>query len=157
MDQISESRLAQVHPTLAARIRALANQLELDGFIIRVTAGIRSTAEQDALYASGRTAPGKIVTNARGTQSNHVMGFAVDVAPFENGVPDWNASHPDWQKIVALAPTYLLRDGISWKDEPHLELIEVPPEPTLEMQQTFIDGGVQAVWHDNPIPAPALA
>jgi peptidoglycan L-alanyl-D-glutamate endopeptidase CwlK len=146
LDAISEERLALVHPVLAVRIFNLADALVASGFIIQVTQGIRTIAEQNAIYAKGRTTPGRIVTYAQGTQSNHVMGIAVDVAPFLDGIPDWNPSHPDWQRIVALASSYSLRDGISWRDEPHLELAECPTEPTLQMQQAYLDGGVQAVW-----------
>jgi peptidoglycan LD-endopeptidase CwlK len=156
MDAISVARLAEVHPELARRVSNFAAQL---GFDIRVTQGIRTVAQQDALYAQGRTALGPVVTNAKGTESNHVMGLAVDVVPLDQdtGAPDWNASHPSWQRIVALAPSCGLRDGISWKDEPHLELADVPPIPSPEMQQAYIDGGVQGAWGEIPgIPGPGL-
>ena len=46
----------------------------------------RTYAQQDALYAKGRTAPGSIVTKARGGQSNHNFALAVDVFPlWEDG------------------------------------------------------------------------
>lgn len=44
--------------------------------------GNRSWAEQDALYAQGRTKPGAIVTNAKGGQSNHNFGIAADAGVF---------------------------------------------------------------------------
>src|SRR5438105_5154353 len=123
LDSISEARLVEVHPILSQRVHNLAAQLD---FPLRVTQGIRTVAQQDALYAQGRTQPGPIVTNAKGTESLHVLGCACDVCPMDlvDGDPDWNPSHTSWQRIVALAPTCGLRDGVSWKDEPHLELIE---------------------------------
>jgi len=148
--------LAQVHPTLTARICALSDVLDAAGITIQVTAGLRTAAEQDALYAQGRTAPGKIVTNAQGFQSNHVIGCAVDVVPEDaTGQADWNPSHPSWTKIVALAPTYGLRDGKSWNDLPHLELVEVPPEPTEAIQELAKAEGIQAVWEELSIPETA--
>lgn len=44
----------------------------------------RSVKEQEDLYAKGRSAPGKIVTNARGKSfsSQHQWGIAVDI--FQN-------------------------------------------------------------------------
>lgn len=36
---------------------------------IRITQGLRTIAEQDVMYAQGRTAPGKKITNAKGGQS----------------------------------------------------------------------------------------
>ncbi len=49
-----------------------------------VVAGHRSHEEQDALYAQGRTAPGKIVTNAKAGQSKHNTSpsKAIDVIPW---------------------------------------------------------------------------
>jgi peptidoglycan LD-endopeptidase CwlK len=40
-----------------------------------------------------RTAPGKIVTNAKGGYSNHNFGLAVDVVPFEEGTLNWNTNY----------------------------------------------------------------
>nr|WP_295770097.1 M15 family metallopeptidase [Rhodoferax sp.] len=40
---------------------------------------MRSCAEQDALYAQGRTAPGNKVTNAKSGDSNHNFGIAFDI------------------------------------------------------------------------------
>ena len=48
---------------------------------ILVSSSIRSQAEQQRLFAKGRTSPGAIVTNADGvrSKSNHQLGRAVDV------------------------------------------------------------------------------
>ena len=48
-----------------------------------ITDGFRSIAEQNALFAQGRSKPGKIVTNAKGGESFHNFGLAIDVA-FKN-------------------------------------------------------------------------
>lgn len=125
----------------------ISTQLEAMSFPIQVTQGMRTWAQQDALYAQIPK-----VTNARGGYSNHNFGLAADVAPFIGTIPDWNTSHPGWKAIVALAPSCGLRDGISWRDEPHLELIEVSPVPTDEMRQTFLAAGVEAVWDELNIP-----
>jgi peptidoglycan L-alanyl-D-glutamate endopeptidase CwlK len=42
------------------------------------------------LYAQGRTAPGKKVTNAKGGQSFHNWKVAFDFCPIVNGKPNWN-------------------------------------------------------------------
>lgn len=149
MDAISLARLAEVHPELSRRVQSLASQLD---FPLRVTAGIRTVAQQDTLYNQGRTTPGPVVTNAKGTESNHVLGLAVDVCPMDlaDEHPDWNSSDASWQRIVALAAPCGLRDGVSWRDEPHLELAEVPEVPTGETQRLYADKGVQAVWEEIP-------
>jgi len=44
-----------------------------------VVSGRRTEAEQNRLYAQGRTAPGAIITKARGCMSWHVLGRALDL------------------------------------------------------------------------------
>jgi peptidoglycan L-alanyl-D-glutamate endopeptidase CwlK len=157
---VSNERLALVHPELARRVRNLEAMLSAGGVQIQVAQGIRTASQQDALYAEGRTLPGKRVTDARGFQSNHVIGCAVDVFPEDShGQPDWNASHPDWQRILAAAPACGLRDGICWHDMPHLELQEIPTEPTAAIQETCKLEGVPAAWKALDVPtfdSPAL-
>ena len=48
--------------------------LAAQGVYVRVVQGLRTWTEQDALYAQGRTAPGKVVTNVRGGYSWHCFG-----------------------------------------------------------------------------------
>jgi len=148
LSNLSIERLRQVHPELARRINNLVDALESEGIIIEIDTALRTPAEQDNLYAIGRTVPGTKVTHAKGFQSNHVIGCAVDVSPVDPILnrADWNATHPSWQRIVALAPAHGLRDGKSWHDLPHLELAEIPTEPTPEIQELCRVGGVQAVW-----------
>ncbi len=55
------------------------------GFDLYVNSGFRSIAEEDAIYALGRTEDGDVVSNARGGQSFHNYGLAVDVADHQNG------------------------------------------------------------------------
>jgi hypothetical protein len=52
---------------------------------LRIAQGYRTIEEQDALYAQGRTTPGNIVTYARGGQSNHNFGFAIDIFRIDGG------------------------------------------------------------------------
>lgn len=154
LSNLSNARLGEVHPELARRVRNLADALAAEGIPIEIDTALRTAAQQDALYAEGRTAPGREVTNAKGYESNHVIGCAVDVSPDDSvtGRPDWNASHPAWQRIVALAPQYGLRDGKSWHDLPHLELVDIPTEPTKEAQECCQLNGVTAVWALLDVP-----
>ncbi|WP_318566507.1 M15 family metallopeptidase [Peribacillus simplex] len=46
---------------------------------MKITHGFRLFAEQNALLAQGRTKPGNKVTNARGGQSMHNYGLAIDI------------------------------------------------------------------------------
>jgi peptidoglycan L-alanyl-D-glutamate endopeptidase CwlK len=96
---------------------------KVDGFLaagkaadidILVTCTLRSNADQAALWAQGRTAPGKIVTKALPGQSAHNYGLAIDVVPIVNGKPDWDGVHPIWQQIGALG----VAAGLEWAGAP---------------------------------------
>jgi peptidoglycan L-alanyl-D-glutamate endopeptidase CwlK len=151
MDAVSDSRLAQINPELAGKVRSLAALLADENIIIRVTQGLRSWNEQQALYAQGRTTPGKIVTNAPPGYSWHQFGLAVDVAPFNlEGQPDWNAEDPNWKRIIALGESLGLVSGstfISCPDDPHFQLTgSWPVSPTDEVRSVFLNAGMLAVW-----------
>lgn len=157
MDQISKTRLAQVHPLLASKIRDLSDQLASEGIRIRVTQGLRSWNDQAKLYAQGRTVPGKIVTEAKPGFSQHCFGLAVDVVPMDiNNIPDWNISHPNWKRIVEIGKSLGLEAGAEFRtfpDWPHFQLTgKWPITPDDEQRQVFLDGGMQSVWADAQLP-----
>lgn len=156
MDSISEKRLAEVHPLLAQKIRAMADALlaEEPSVVICVTQGFRTWDDQAALYAKGRTvAPvGKefTVTDAPPGHSYHEYGLAVDVVPMTTVGPDWNLTHPAWQQIVKAGTAQGLNSGSTWcsrKDWPHFQLTGVlPVSPTPQIRAMLQTGGVEAVW-----------
>lgn len=148
MDARSEERLNEVHPELARRVRQLADMLS---FPIVVTQGLRTYAQQDALYQQGRTTPGKIVTNAEAGHSMHCFGLAVDVAPTDGFQIDWNGKDAKWAEILAKAPSCGLAEGARWRtfpDEPHLYPQEVPADPDDNFRYLFTEGGLDAVWRE---------
>jgi peptidoglycan L-alanyl-D-glutamate endopeptidase CwlK len=53
-----------------------------DGWRAKIIQGTRSYDQQTALYAQGRTAPGKVVTNAPAGYSLHNFGIAFDIGIF---------------------------------------------------------------------------
>ena len=73
MAVLSEQRLSQLHPIVAARGRSMIEICAHQGLSLLVTQGLRTWAEQDALYAKGRTVkpigPQYVVTKAKGGQS----------------------------------------------------------------------------------------
>lgn len=148
MNPSTLARGAAVHPILWRRTQ---NLFSLLGFDCEITQGLRTYAQEDALFAQGRTLPGAIVTDVRGGYSAHNFGYAVDVCPFDivPGQPDWNIANPAWQKILATAPSCGLAEGAQWrsfKDDPHLYLQELPAEPTDQMRSDFAAGGLPQVW-----------
>jgi peptidoglycan L-alanyl-D-glutamate endopeptidase CwlK len=155
MDSVSESRLAEVHPELARRVRLLVNKCVPYGIWLRVSQGLRTWQQQGLLYAQGRTEPGKIVTNARAGYSMHQFGLAVDIVPadanFPTFVPDWDSMDSRWQQVLELAETCQLREGAQWRtfpDRPHLYPKEIPADPDENMRYLFSEGGLKAVWDE---------
>jgi peptidoglycan L-alanyl-D-glutamate endopeptidase CwlK len=156
MDEISKSRLAEVHPRLATKVLLIGDILEHEGMAIRVVQGLRTVAQQDALYAMGRTAPGKIVTNCPGGKSYHNFGLAVDCVPSSQDptkpfAPDWNPGHPVWKRMIEVAQSMALDCGAAWrtfKDFPHFQFTGPFPEgePNDELHALFAQGGLPAVW-----------
>lgn len=158
MDAISETRLLEVHPRLAELVRSMAEILAGQGIQIRVVQSLRSWKEQAALYAEGRDANGsvvdesKVVTNAKPGTSWHNFGLAVDVAPFNEGIPDWNVNHPVWKQIVSAGESVGLTSGSGWRtfpDWPHFQMTgSYPVSPNDAVRSVFTAGGMSAVWTD---------
>ena len=157
LDTVSQLRLAEVWPVLAARITQLAATLEAQGIDIRVVQGLRTVAQQDALYAQGRTTPGKVVTNCRGGYSWHNYGMAVDCVPGQDipnapaYIPDWNPEHPSWLAMEAAARSLGLTCGADWRtfvDYPHFQLTGQYPDgaPDDEVRQIAKNQGLKALW-----------
>lgn len=84
----------------------------------------RTIAEQNKLYQQGRTTAGNVVTNAKGGQSPHNFGLAVDLAPMKGDDIWWNAPEGFWEALGAMAENNGLRWGGRFKsimDRPHIE------------------------------------
>lgn len=125
-------KLEGVHPTLVLKVRRIMDALTVLGCPVLVTQGVRTTAQQLALYEQGRGKPGKVVTHADGikVRSNHQVkddgfGHAVDFAFYDDdGKPSWAESEP-WQLLGLMAVQQGLTWGGNWKtivDKPHVEL-----------------------------------
>lgn len=159
MDPISERRLSEVHPRLAALIRQLDVQhaREFPDNVLRVTQGLRTWDEQSWLYSQGRTMPGSIVTNAPAGHSMHEFGLAVDLVPLVGGRPDWDHTHANWQRMIEIGVELGLTSGSCWqsiKDWPHLQLQgSLPVSPDDAMRSAFASGGLEAVWALGGIPS----
>jgi len=76
VDSGSYEKIMGLHPMIRYEILHLIKKCIDSNVNIRVVQGYRTFAEQEALYAQGRSKPGPIVTNARGGWSNHNYGLA---------------------------------------------------------------------------------
>ena len=92
---------------------------------ILITQGYRTPAEQEELYAKGRSVPGSIVTQLRGigkNPSNHCLGKAFDICFLANKKVTYQGP---WEKVGALGEKCGLIWGGRWAkfpDRPHFEI-----------------------------------
>jgi peptidoglycan LD-endopeptidase CwlK len=103
--------------------RTLVNRAAALGIEVKVIAGLRTYAEQDALFAQGRTAPGRRVTNAKGGESNHNFGIAFDIGVFSG--KEYLPESPSYDAVGAIGLDMGLEWGGSWVtlvDKPHFQL-----------------------------------
>lgn len=135
MDKITEQRINELHPKIRAEVLALfqkADTILTGNATLRIVQGLRTIAEQDALFAKGRTAPGPKVTNARGGQSYHNFGLAFDIALLIDGKKiSWDTAKDydgdkvaDWMEFVKLAEAAGYEWGGHFKsivDKPHFQ------------------------------------
>ncbi len=151
---LNEQRLAKVHPALAARAKAMVELLAQGGTEILITQGLRTWEEQDALYSKGRTSPpiGKqsIVTNAKGGQSYHNFGLAVDIVVLDSiGKADWDTNHPGWAAAAKTGKSVGLAWGGDWKsfkDLPHFQ--HTGGLDLGRCRNLYAEGGLAAVWSE---------
>lgn len=92
------------------------------GITIEVISGLRSWAQQSALFAQGRTRPGKIVTFAKPGSSWHNYGLAIDLGLFAKG-RYLDESEPAraariYRELGALAVSMGLEWAGNWKKFP---------------------------------------
>ena len=132
VSQRNEKAIARLHPQVGGLIRKFINDVYTKHQVqLVIVQDYRTYAQQDALYAKGRTASGNIVTNAKGGQSNHNFALAVDVFPLW----DDGQLHMDGKsdaknikilkKIAPVGKSIGLEWGGDWKsiiDNPHFQL-----------------------------------
>lgn len=126
-DERTERNIATLHPVAQKKARefmqAAVPIMKQRGVDIRIISGTRTYAEQDALYAKGRTAPGPKVTNARAGFSNHNFGCAWDVGLFSG--KKYLEDSPLYIECGKIGESLGLDWGGSWqsmKDYPHFEV-----------------------------------
>ncbi len=91
---------------------------KLYGYDLYISAGFRSFDEQDQLYEQGRSVAGHIVTNAKGGDSIHNFGLAIDLADHRYGID------LDWDKLEKIGTYCGLEHGDrGYTDLPHFQYI----------------------------------
>ena len=126
--------VSQLHPELQKKVVKLQKECLKAGIKIKIGECFRTVAEQNALYAKGRTAPGSIVTNAKGNSysSMHQWGvafdFFLDIDIDKDGKTSddaFNNATKLFNKVGAIGKKLGLEWGGDWKsikDLPHFQL-----------------------------------
>ena len=147
MDKVTLERIELIHPKLRNELREIYSVIceRVEG--CRFTHTLRTIAEQDALYAQGRTKPGAIVTKSHGGYSYHNYGMAVDIAFIRGGKLSYDIKadidgdgKADWIEVVQVFQEFRWEWGGNWKftDLPHFqktfgysvrELFRMPKSP----------------------------
>lgn len=146
MDTTTQNRIAKLHPSVREEVTKIIQECNtaLTGRAkVRITQGLRTFKEQVDLFALGRTRVnpqgktakkplGNRVTQAKGGQSVHNYGFAVDICLIIDGktaswdtAKDWdNDTVADWYECVKIFAKFGWEWGGNWKnfkDFPHFE------------------------------------
>ena len=129
-------KLEHLRKDVREKAELLLKKANAIGIDLLITCTYRSNEEQATLYALGRTAKGRIVTNALPGESKHnnmeggatglqPASLAFDVVPLVAGKPMWDASNPVWQVVGSLGESVGLKWAGRWKrmrEYPHFEV-----------------------------------
>lgn len=133
MDKVTIDRIKLLHPKLRDEALEIYEEIckALKGRAeCRFSFTLRTFAEQNELFAQGRTKPGAIVTRAKGGQSWHNYGLAVDIVLLVGGKASWDIKtdfdkdgRSDWMEVVDIFKRYGWEWGGDWKffDAPHFQ------------------------------------
>lgn len=122
-----------IHPKVEEYKNELIVASKNKGIDIVITEGHRSVERQNKLYERGRSTDGRIVTYAKGGESFHNYGLAIDFAlKLDDGDVVWNMKRDDnkngesdWMEVVAIAKDMGFEwggDFSNFKDYPHLQM-----------------------------------
>ena len=141
--------ISQLHPRLQKAVAQLKTLCAGEGLALGIGECFRSAAEQDALYAQGRTAPGAIITNAPGSSysSQHQWGIAFDF--FKNVSGHAYDDDGFFSRVGSLGKSLGLGWGGDWQDfpdRPHLYLPDWGDTPALLKRRYGTFEAFRASW-----------
>lgn len=118
-----------LQPEFAGRVKQWLTRLKSQGIELFISETLRSYERSTALYAQGRTSPGKIITKARAGQSYHNFGLALDCYPVLHGKTVINFDRDAEafaviKQAAAEASAFQIEWGGNWKnfkDLPHFQ------------------------------------
>ena len=150
------------HPRLQRIANAWIKACAAEGITVATSETLRTVAEQEDLYAQGRTKPGNIVTNARGSsyRSQHQWGIAFDFylkmdIDGDGKISDdaYNDSKGHFKKAAEIGKKLGLAWGGDWSsivDKPHLYLPDWGSTPGKLIQK--FGSPEKFMFHDQVPP-----
>jgi peptidoglycan L-alanyl-D-glutamate endopeptidase CwlK len=132
--QIREARPLpyRLHPLVEEKSEKLIEQANKISIPILITDGYRSVGSQNDIYGQGRTTEGSIVSYAKGGESYHNYGLAIDFALLnKDGSISYDLQRDangngesDWFEVARIGKELGFKWGGDWrrfKDYPHFE------------------------------------
>lgn len=153
--------VTQLHPELQKKIAQLQEKCSAYGIKIGISECLRTVAEQDALYAKGRTASGSIVTNCKGStySSMHQWGVAFDFylkvdVDGDGKVSDdaFNDATGLFETVGKIGQSIGLEWGGDWKsikDKPHFQLPDWGSTTAQLKKQYGTPEKFMLTWNNN--------
>lgn len=146
----------QCHPELQKKAAEFVSKAKASGYTIKITECFRSVAEQDALYAQGRTTAGSIITNAKGSSysSMHQWGVAFDICR-NDGQGAYNNDDDFFYNVGAIGQSIGLEWGGSWtsfQDLPHYQLPNWGSTPSKLKSTYGSPEEFMKTWGSNTLP-----
>ncbi len=143
------------HPELQEKAEKLVSACKGYGLLIGIGECFRTVAEQDALYAKGRTAPGEIVTNAKGSSysSHHQWGTAFDIYR-NDGTGAYNNNDGFFDLVGTIGVKIGLEWGVNWTcpvDKPHFQLPYWGSTTTKLKEQYGTPNEFKKTWSDEEV------
>jgi peptidoglycan L-alanyl-D-glutamate endopeptidase CwlK len=119
---VNSRKISDLLPVVGKKCAAFIAQAKAAGIEVVITSTYRDHASQDALWAIGRTKPGRRVTNAKGGQSFHNFRVAWDFVPVIAGKAVWNDLSL-FRRCGEIGEALGCEWGGRWKmrDYPHLQ------------------------------------
>lgn len=149
-----------IHPKVLDATNQTISEAQQRGMKVGLQMGVRDAVAQDRLYSLGRTLVnpdgktkekpmGTIITNAKGWESWHCFGLAVDlVFKDAKGNWTWNKTSKEWGALGAVGKMFGLSWGGDWTkfpDFPHFQRIGTIPN-IHEAKRILEEKGIDALW-----------
>ncbi len=152
LDSRTETAIRTLLPSAQAEARRfidIAHSVNF-GCAVKIICGTRTYREQAAIFAQGRTRPGKIVTKAGPGQSYHNFGVAWDVGVFDGAeyVDDERPYRALVKVIKERAPEIQCGVGPGFIDLPHYQTVK---NGTIAALRVAFESGNRPSNQEHPI------